>query len=319
VIEAWIHELAHASPMFLVFALVGCGFGLYLGFTGLHRYRLIEDVPTAKVRSAHQGYVELIGRAVMMDGEPIVAPLSQLQCCWYQFSVQRRSGKNWNTVNSGTSDSLFVLRDDTGDCVIDPEGAEVDTVHSRNWHGSSEYTSIPHLHARFDQFGHSTDAASGLLGGALRGIHFGSGHYRFRERVILDNDPLYAIGWFKSLDDSDRAENERVLTREILREWKRSPALLQQFDRNGDGSIDTDEWEQVRRAAKKEAREQLAEAASHTHVHTLSKPNGRHFLLSNRDEETMVRRYKWRAAIGFSLFFVGGGVSTLMITTQFLG
>ena len=317
--EAWIHELAQASPVVLVFALVGFGFGLYLGFTGLHRYRLIEDVPTAKVHSAHQGYVELIGRAVMMDGEPIVAPLSQLQCCWYQFSVQRRSGKTWNTVNSGSSDSLFLLRDETGDCVIDPEGAKVDTVHSRSWYGSSEYTSIPHLHARFDELGRSTDVASGLLGGAMRSIHFGSGHYRFQERVILDNDPLYAIGWFKSLDDSDRAENERVLTREILREWKRNPALLKQFDHDGDGSIDTDEWEQVRHAARKEVREQLAEAASHTHVHTLSKPAGRHFLLSNRDQDAVVRRYKWRAAIGFSLFFIGGGVSTLMITTQFLG
>ena len=86
--EAWIHELAHASPMLLVFALVGCGFGLYLGFTGLHRYRLIEDVPTAKVRSAHQGYVELIGRAVMMDGEPIVAPLSQLQNTRFRIAVE---------------------------------------------------------------------------------------------------------------------------------------------------------------------------------------------------------------------------------------
>ena len=44
---------------------------LYFAFRNLHRARLIEDTPTSRIRSAHQGYVELIGEAAMMRGETI--------------------------------------------------------------------------------------------------------------------------------------------------------------------------------------------------------------------------------------------------------
>ena len=49
-------------------------------FRAIRRARLIEDVPTSKIRSAVQGYVELIGHAEAMEGPAIVAPLSQLPC-----------------------------------------------------------------------------------------------------------------------------------------------------------------------------------------------------------------------------------------------
>ena len=315
-IDSWIHAIAHASPPFLVLAVVACGFGLYIGFVSLHRYRLIEDVPTAKIRSAHQGYVELIGQAVMMEGEPIVAPLSQTQCCWYSFRIERRSGKHWNTVESGTSDNLFVLRDDTGDCVVDPEGAEIDTVHSQSWFGSG-YDAIPGgRHVR--SYDGSRHASAGLFSNLT--LQLGVGDHRYSEKVILDGDPLYAIGWFRTLDDSHRAETEDVLTREILRQWKRQPkTLLERFDQDRDGQVDQGEWEHARRAASARAREELAGAASNSHAHTLSRPSKRQFIISNRMQDALVSRFKWRATLGFTGFFLGGAASTLMIATQFLG
>jgi len=314
----WLDSIAHASPPFLVFALVAAGFGFYLGFASLRRYRLIEDVPTAKVRSAHQGYVELIGSAEMMDGEPIVAPLSNTQCCWYSFSIEEKSGKNWRTVERGTSDGLFVLRDDTGECLIDPEGAEVDTVHAKSWFGNGGGIGGG-VHMRSHDG--SAHAAGGLLSGFNLKISVGIGQYRYSEKVILDGDPLYAIGWFKSLDDSDRAESEDLLTREILRQWKQNPETLRErFDHDRDGSIDIEEWEEARRAARQLAREQLAErGAKHTHAHTLSKPARRQFIIANRHQEAIVSRYKWRAIGGFVAFFLGGSATTLMVTTQFFG
>ena len=45
---------------------------LYLSLRGVFRllrwWRMIEDVPTSPTRSAHQGYVELVGHAELMDG-----------------------------------------------------------------------------------------------------------------------------------------------------------------------------------------------------------------------------------------------------------
>lgn len=314
-IDGWVDTIAHAEPPFLVLALLLAGFGFYIGFVSLHRYRLIEDVPTAKVRSAHQGYVELIGSAVMMEGEPIVAPLSQTQCCWYRYSIEERSGKNWQTRDSGVSDNLFVLRDETGDCVVDPEGAEIDTVHSQSWFSSGYDSLAGGRHMRSHD--RSRHASTGLFAGL--NIQLGVGDYRYSEKVILDGDPLYAIGWFRSLDDSDRAESEDLVTREILRQWKQYPqTLLERFDKDRDGSIDQEEWEHARRAARARAREELAGSASQSPVHTLGKPPKRHFIISNRTQDALVNRFKWRAMLGFGGFFLGGAAATLMISTRFL-
>lgn len=313
----WIDSIAHASPPFLIFALVATGLGFYLGFASLRRYRLIEDVPTAKVRSAHQGYVELIGEAVMMEGEPIVAPLSQTQCCWYSYRVEERSGKNWNTVDRGVSDGLFLLRDETGDCLIDPEGADVDTVHSKVWSGDGHSLLGGGVHRRsVDGRAHRS---KGLLGGINVGIELGFGNYRYSEKVILHGDPIYAIGWFRSVSHHDHADTEDHVVREILREWKQNPETLRErFDHDRDGTINLEEWEEAREAARQLAREQLAEhRPTHEHVHTLVKPARRQFIISNREEDVLVSRYKWRAAGGFVAFFIGGAAATLMITTQF--
>lgn len=315
---AWIDSIAHAPPPLMVFALLAAGLGGYLGFASLRRYRLIEDVPTAKVRSAHQGYVELIGRAVMMEGEPIVAPLSGIQCCWYSYSVEQKSGKSWHRVRGGVSDSLFLLRDATGDCLIDPEGAEVDTVHARRW-----FADAHGLKGGVHQRSHDGSAhqAAGPFAGLNLQIGLGLGDYRYFEKVILDGDPLYAIGWFKSLGDSDRAESEDLLTRDILRQWKAHPETLRErFDNDRDGVIGIEEWEGARRAARALARQQLAgQQPRHDQVHTLGRPAGHKFILANRHQGALVSRYRWRAIGGFLAFFVGGAAATLMISTRFFG
>lgn len=308
-----MQQLAHAPPG-VVAVVAGLGlFGFYNGFRSLRRYRLIEDVPTARVRSAPQGYVELNGTALMMSGEPIIAPLTGTQCCWFHYRVEERADKNWRTVEQGSSDGLFVLRDATGDCVIDPEGAEVDSLHSHTWLGprpNGAYLNV-------DWRALSTAAGRSFkLSGMLGNRSFGSGNYRCTERVILDGDRLYAIGWFRSHDDSDLAQAEHELVRDRLREWKQSPeTLLARFDHNRDGQIDAAEWDDARRVARNRVRDELSQNATNTHLHTLSKPKGRAFLLSNREEQALVRRHKWISLLGFGGFFICGVLVLLMLLT----
>src|SRR5262245_38354116 len=52
------------------------------------RYRQISDLPTSKVASAAQGYVELFGRAQLLPGTPVTSPLSSTACCWYSFEIE---------------------------------------------------------------------------------------------------------------------------------------------------------------------------------------------------------------------------------------
>src|SRR4051794_20610189 len=46
------------------------------------RYRQIHDLPTSKVASAAQGYVELFGRSAQMADAPVSSPFTGVPCCW---------------------------------------------------------------------------------------------------------------------------------------------------------------------------------------------------------------------------------------------
>jgi hypothetical protein len=313
----WIDRLAHAPNGLLAFCAAMMFVALFLGFSGLRRTRLIEDVPTARIRSAPQGYVELIGSAKMLDGEPVVAPLSRVTCCWYSFRVERRSGKDWRSVDSGTSDAIFVLRDDSGDCVIDPEGAEVSSRHSRSWFDNGDGWGGHGVHMRLPSLGKTADTVVNISEKLFSGFG-GGGEYRYTEAVILDGDPLYAIGRFHTLGAADHGGSLRELTGAILREWKQSPETLRErFDTNRDGLIDGGEWERARAVAAREAGRQYAQISKREQVHTLSKPtDGRHFLLSNMAEFDLLRRFRWRMRLGFAGFALLGSAVALMLSTR---
>lgn len=314
-----IERVAHASDGILVITLLIALFGLYLGFSGLIRVRRIEDVPTARVRSAPQGYVELIGSAHTLDGEPIIAPLSKTSCCWYSYRVERRSGKHWRSVQAETSDGIFLLRDATGDCVIDPEGAEVTTRHKTSWSDDGSGWGGHAVHARLPSLGRKADMVIDIGSKVLETLGSGVGEYRYTESVILDGDPLYAIGQFHTLGAGDQTSPLKDLTGAILREWKRRPETLRErFDANRDGVVDVDEWQRAREVARREASKEHARGLQREQLHTLKRPaDGRHFLLSNLEEFGLLRRYRWHSGFGFAVFVVLGGAVTLMLSTRF--
>ena len=314
----WIDRLAHAPDGFMMFTVVLGIAALVAGFSGLRRTRHIEDVPTARVRSAPQGYVELIGTARTLDGEPIVAPLSGTQCCWYRYRVERRSGKDWRVVQSGTSDGIFLLRDATGDCVIDPEGAEVTSRHTRSWSDDGSGSSNHAVHLRLPSLGKTADAVVDIGSKVLDALGSGVGPHRYTESVILDGDPLYAIGRFHTVGSGDHSATLRELTGAVLREWKQRPdTLRERFDSNRDGIVDVHEWQRARAAAEREVATQHAQDLRRDQLHTLKKPNdGRYFLLSNLEEFGLLGRYRWRMRLGFGFFVLLGSGVALMLSTR---
>ncbi len=308
----WLASVQQWPTGLLIFIGVVGLVALFVGFSALRRYRLIEDVPTAKVRSAHQGYVELRGVAAALPGEPIVAPLTQTHCCWFSYRVEHRADKGWRTLHSSTSDGLFLLRDETGECVIDPDGAEVDSAHSQTWYGDAG-SGVPGMHRLEREMGLGLRVATRVLSHTSA---FVGDNHRFSEQIILEGDPLYAIGEFRSLDDSDFSESERARMLELLREWKANPETLRaRFDHDRNGVIDQREWEHARQVAAERAREELAEARTDTHVHLLRRPRDRLFLIANREQPVLIRRLRWRAGIGLGVF----GVALMLLAVAFAG
>lgn len=266
----------------------------------------MQDTPTSRIRSAAQGYVELDGIGDLMGGEQILSPLSLKRCTWFSFEIERkevyyRDGKRktrWETIRSGISEALFLLVDDTGRCVIDPDGAEVKPSVNRVWYGNSS-SAIPPPHK------------TGFLSQCM-----GFGDYRYTEKLMLPGDRLYALGFFKTVGTgSETAEfNEDI--KALLREWKSNPEKhLAHFDENKDGKIDQQEWLLVRKAARQWVEKNRAELNAGLSDNIMLKPmDGRRpYLLSSVSEEDMLKHFRWRIWGSLALAIMLGTILLLMI------
>ena len=310
----WTVRVVHAQPLeFWAGTLFVCALsalGFFFAFRFFSRARLIEDMPTSKVRSAAQGYVELEGHGELMRGEPIVSPLTGRTCTWYQYKIEERvesydsrgnRQSRWRTIDGGTSDELFLLVDETGACVIDPEGAEVIPSSEDSWYGNNPTWSngLP---------------SSRGLGGMLSG-----GRYRYSEKRMEPGDPLYALGMFHSVGGSQELPNTREEVRHLLTLWKRDQAeLLRRFDTNGDGQIDLQEWELARQAAHKEVLKSQRERFNRPMTNIMAKPEDsrRPFLLSVMPQDGMARRMRYYAIGAFFGFLLSGGAATWLLTVR---
>src|SRR5690606_41276938 len=77
----------------LIVSILSALAGFYYFMREWKRWHLIKDTPTARLRSAHQGYVELRGRGKSSSPEPCFAPLSNHECLWYDSQIERKIGR----------------------------------------------------------------------------------------------------------------------------------------------------------------------------------------------------------------------------------
>lgn len=278
------------------------GWGFLRGFRWWRWARLIEDTPTSRVRSASQGYVELVGTARLMPGPAVIAPLSKRPCTWWSFAIarrvrDRRGRRSWRTVRRGTSDALFHLEDDSGLCIVDPEGAEVLPGVTDTWYGG---TPLPEAGPP-----------------AQRGFRGLGADYRYRESRLSADEPLYAIGWFRTESNAPAgAIGEEVAA--LLRQWKRDqPALMERFDTDRDGTLSLPEWGRAREAAHEQVAAERRQRAAEPGVHVLERPpaGDRPFLLAAGDAESLASRYRRQGLAGVAGFVAGTAALAWLLLT----
>ncbi|MCG6932296.1 MAG: E3 ubiquitin ligase family protein [Gallionella sp.] len=249
--------------------------------SALNRLRTIRDTPTSKIASAVQGYVELAGRGHPF-GEPVIGQLSLLPCLWCRYHIeQRESEGNWKTVDRGESYDTFILRDETGECVVDPENAEILTRHRDQWH---------------------------------------DGDYRYTEWKLIEHDSIYVIGQFRTQGGSSLEFDTREEIGALLAEWKKDmPALLKRFDLDGNGTLDMQEWMLARSAARREVANMRREAEAQADINIISRPRGGElFLVSNLDQARLSRRYLLWSWVHLLIFFGAlGGIGWVMQSARF--
>jgi hypothetical protein len=265
--EVWLACLS-AVALISFFAWMG----------NFRRHRLIGDTPTSRVASAAQGYVELQGQAAAHPGTALVSRLTSLPCLWFRYVVEQRSREDkWERLDAGVSGDTFLLRDATGECVIDPEGAEIVTRHKHTWT---------------------------------------RGDYRYSEWLLIVGDPLYAIGEFSTSSGATLPLSASQDLGELLAQWKRDrPRLLERFDLDRDGEIDLREWALARAQARRQVAARHEEIRSQTGALNLMRAprDGRLFLIANLDPERLVRKHKlW--GIAHLLIFLGTGVAVAYLS-----
>ncbi len=173
----------------IIFPIGGIIVGVILFIAGIKWFgykRLIENIPTSKIRSIAMGLVEIFGKVIPIKNNLLNSPFSNTECVYYKYTVERWVKRNdrhhWQIVNSGKTSLPFKLQDGTGSVLIDPIGANID-IESTTY--SSGAGNDPPL--IIQNFLNSNN----LNYEGFFGINY---RMRYRESIIVPGKNLYIIG-----------------------------------------------------------------------------------------------------------------------------
>ena len=285
--NTWKVALALAAPL--------C---FYFGFRNWRLARLIDDTPRSRIRSAAQGYVELGGRARMPANCANNSPLTGRACVWWLYRIERSvmSNRNrWETIDRGTSTQVFLIEDETGSCLVNPQGADVRPDETTVWYGAEPWPT------------------GGFAAG--RTELFGSRDYRYTEHRIVETELVNVIGDFRTVGGIASEDFEGEVAR-LLAQWKQDqPALLQRFDTNHDGVLSQAEWEVARAAARRTIAEQPPRPAAPNLNVMMHPQDKRPYLIAAGD----LRKLAWRLRMGSAGLIVAFLVAVVVLAKLLLG
>lgn len=278
-------------------------YSFWFGFKAWRENRLVGDTPISRIRSAAQGYVGVSGKGVMLPKGQTVGPLTGIPCMWWRYKIEDRRRKD-DTTNEAVSESTFILDDGSGQCLIDPRGAEVFSREKTVWYGESQWPL-----ARIPR-------GQGFIG-ALTDALIPNGRYRYTEHRLQPNERLCVLGAM-GVAGGVRAADPDVAVTALLHDWKQDQkSLLARFDDDHDGVLSSEEWGRARAAARQQVLDHISARPQTASINVLSQPmDGRAFLLAAWDGHSLSRRLRWRAAAGIAAF-VGFSVAFVYTLTGF--
>jgi hypothetical protein len=174
--------------MFRIF-IMAMGISLFVwAILSFRKKRLIENIPTSKIRSIAMGLVEIFGEVVPSKDNILKSPFSENDCVYYKYKIEelRSSGKSthWVTIKKGWNYVYFYLKDDTGMVLVDPIDAKID-LPADNVFKSGLGKDPPYTVKHFLQKEHVA------FEGSLFGINKSM---RYTEHFIAPKDKLYIMG-----------------------------------------------------------------------------------------------------------------------------
>ncbi len=159
--------------------------------------RTVEDVPTSKVKGVFYGLNEVKGSVKSDDS--LQTYLTEAPSVWYEWKISEhwkktesyrdkdgnrktRTKSGWRTVDSGGSYQSFFLKDETGELLIEPEGAKVDAP-----------STMSHTCSPSDPLYYGKGPDGAIANSTYR--------RRFSEHSLTPGDDLYVLGPAKLRED----------------------------------------------------------------------------------------------------------------------
>ncbi|OGS21468.1 MAG: hypothetical protein A2252_07060 [Elusimicrobia bacterium RIFOXYA2_FULL_39_19] len=247
-----------------------------VGTNNLKKKKLIEDIPTSKIRSLAMGLVELIGKTSEIC--KIISPISKTECVYYMYTAERKvatkDGYRWEEFRTIKSDLPFYLEDDTGKILVDPRNVCFDYCY------------------RF------IDYTNG-------------GNTRYKEWYILNKEEAFLIGTAeKSNDFLQQSKNDFV---ETIKKLKNNKQELMKYDTNKDGQIDIQEWDCAVDNISNELEQKQMEALSLDPLADVVIKKGSFndtFIISEKSQKDIISHYTYT---GFGYIALGILASLLAV------
>lgn len=239
--------------------------------------RSLDDVPRSKIRSAPQGYVELHGTARPFTNI-LTAPYSGKKCMYFFYRIQT-AGRKTKVIHEDTAYTPFILEDETGTCLVDPE--EADSVYPQlELHLDIKVKELPaELRDKVPWF--------------RRTVHI-------IENLIEPGDRIVVTGQFKTYGKNTAALNLKEETKKVMYQlFRDKQSLLKKWDRDRDGKLDKAELKKLHAHAWKDALEHYQQKNQHYALHKITRPlNSRDKLLISVGDEIRLKRAVHYGQIG---------------------
>jgi len=259
---AWALPLSGGLRTWTILAAsAGCSvIGFLLWNRALRMHRAMADVPTARLASAPQGYVELHGRARRLDEEfSTVRP----HFLW-QRVTRSTGGARWlpaplrgGEISVEVTEVPFCFSEGEASAVVLPEGAEVSCRNRQVEKRGGETTVTESIHS---------------------------------------GEPLYVLGYLTSLD---RVPDLAAQAERIAADIRLDPRERERFDTDRDGHLSVPELLELHRQAKDIALGQTGARQTQTHV-IAAPPDGRQYLISTLPIESLSGRFFGYAWFGLA-------------------
>ena len=267
-----LHVRQVDSQTWFVLLSIALIFSLFAAIFNYWRLLKITEAPISTIAAAAQGYIELHGVATTL--KPFKTPYHGIPCVWYRASVYANRVENPYSkkvvdnrlLEYSESDTLFQLKDESGTCMVNPNGAEIIFFEKRT---------------------------------------FVKNEHRYVEEFLPAGKRLYVLGQLDTRHDQVDSEVINKEVRNILADLKTRPQqMLNRYDHNRNGEIDMDEWELARKDAIQQAHAKYAMKA-HTGSFTLAQPTDKHlFLISAKAPHELTASYRMWAIVHLLMFTI---------------